>query len=177
MMAALEKAVPLRGRTTLEIGIGTGGFTVEMLRRGAQRAVGVDAISNQLAQARRLAEHFEVADRLELFEGEFSAISSQVGGADVVVLDRVVCCYPDWKALLEAAASRAQSVVVMSYPRESWFSRLWIGSANLGMRVLRRAFRLYLHSPSEMHALLRRHGFVPQVVGHRVAWELLIATR
>jgi hypothetical protein len=118
-----------------------------------------------------------VADKLELQEGDFTAISSKVGNADVVLLDRVVCCYPDWRTLLDAAATRAARAVAMTYPRESWYNRIWITSANLFMAVLRRTFRLHLHSPSAMHKLLRERGFTPHVVGHRMAWELLVATR
>jgi SAM-dependent methyltransferase len=177
LVRALQRRLDLTGRSTLEIGIGTGGLTVELLRRGVARAVGVDAIANQLTYARQLAEEFGVANRLELREGDFTSVSGAIDSADVVVLDRVVCCYPDWRSLLDAAASRAGMAVAMSYPRQSWYTRLWVTIANLGMRVLRRTFRLHLHSPAAMHELLRARGFAPKVVGHRFAWELLVATR
>ena len=177
LVRALQQRMDLTGRSTLEIGIGTGGLTVELLRRGVARAVGVDAIANQLTYARQLAEEFGVANRLELQEGDFALINSAVGSADVVVLDRVVCCYPDWRTLLDAAATRAGMAVAMTYPRQSWYNRVWVTTANIGMRMLRRTFRLHLHSPAAMHELLRARGFAPQVVGHRLAWELLVATR
>ncbi|HEY0672747.1 MAG TPA: methyltransferase domain-containing protein [Longimicrobiales bacterium] len=177
MLRALEQRVALRGLRTLEIGIGTGGFTIEMLRRGASRAVGVDAMPNQLEQAKALATEAGVADRLVLKQGDFTELYEEVSPAEVVVLDRVVCCYPDWRSLLDDAAARAELLVVMSYPRSAWYTRIWVKTANLAMRMLRRTFRLYLHAPAEMQALLRQRGWTPQVVGHRVAWELLIATR
>src|SRR5688572_20171582 len=120
LVRALQQRMDLTGRSTLEIGIGTGGLTVELLRRGVARAVGVDAIANQLTYARQLAEEFGVANRLELQEGDFALINSAVGSADVVVLDRVVCCYPDWRALLDGAATHAGMAVAMTYPRQSW---------------------------------------------------------
>jgi magnesium-protoporphyrin O-methyltransferase len=177
LMRALERRVGLQGRSTLEIGIGTGGFTVEMLKRGATSAVGVDAMSNQLQQAQTLAREAGVADRLQLQLGDVTAIGEQLGESDVVVLDRVICCYPDWSALLTVAALHARMALAISYPRQSWYSRIWITSGNLFMRVLRRTFRIHLHSPGAMQQLLRTHGFSPRVVGHRAVWELLIATR
>jgi SAM-dependent methyltransferase len=177
MLHALERHIDLKGRTTLEIGIGTGGFTVELLRRGAAAAIGVDALSNQLAQARLLANEAGFGERLELKHGDFTEVATEVAAADVVVLDRVVCCYPDWQGLLSNAVAHARTAVVMSYPRASWYNRIWIASANLTMRVLRRTFRLHLHAPAAMQELLRRQGFAPSVVGHRLAWELLVATR
>lgn len=177
LLRGLERKVGLKDRTTLEIGLGTGGFTIEMLKRGAASAVGVDAVAGQLEQARRLAEAQGVADRLQLTNADMTEISEQVSPADVVVLDRVICCYPDWHGLLDAAASHARAAMALSYPRDAWYTRFWVASANIGMRLLRRSFRLYLHSPAALQQLLRAKGFSPQVIGHRAMWELLIATR
>jgi magnesium-protoporphyrin O-methyltransferase len=177
MLRALARRVELKGRTSLEIGIGTGGFTIELLRHGIAAATGVDALDNQLKQARALAQDAGVGERLELKQGDFTEVAALLPVADVVVLDRVVCCYPNWQTLLGSALAHARSVVLMSYPRAAWYNRIWISSANLVMRLLRRTFRMYLHPPAAMHALLQSHGFQPHVVGHRFAWELLIATR
>ena len=176
-MNALDRKVGLTNKTTLEIGIGTGGFTVEMLKRGAAAAVGVDAITNQLEQAQLLAQEGGVADRLKLQVGDVTEIGDQLPTSDVVVLDRVVCCYPDWRSLLSTASSHARAAIAMSYPRRAWYTRVWVNSANAGMRLLRRTFRLHLHSPLAMHELLRADGFSPKVIGYRGVWELLIAVR
>ena len=177
LLRGIDRAIGLRGRTTLEIGIGTGGFTIEMLKRGAAAATGVDAIANQLAQARALAQEAGVADKLELLEGDVTRLAAPIPAADIVVLDRVVCCYPDWRALLDTAATHGRAAVAMTYPRAAWYTRLWITSANVGLRVMRRQFRLYLHSPEAMQQFLRSRGFVPHVLGHRGVWQLLVAAR
>jgi magnesium-protoporphyrin O-methyltransferase len=177
LLAALDRSIKLKNKSIMEIGIGTGGLTVEMLKRGATSAVGVDAINNQLQQAHLVALEAGVADRLLLKQGDVTQMHDQLPTSDVVVLDRVVCCYPDMSALLDAASTHARAAVALTYPREAWYTRLWISAANTGMRVLRRTFRLHLHSPSAMQALLRQHGFSPMVIGHRGVWELLIAAR
>jgi magnesium-protoporphyrin O-methyltransferase len=177
LLNALDRKVGLTNKTTLEIGIGAGGFTVEMLKRGASAAVGVDAITNQLQQAQLLAQEAGVADRLELQTGDATEIGEQVPASDVVVLDRVVCCYPDWRALLDTASSHARAAIAMTYPRQAWYTSMWVSSANAGMRLLRRTFRLHLHSPRAMQDALRAHGLVPEVIGHRGVWELLLAVR
>lgn len=177
MLRALEQRVGLRGRSTLEVGLGAGGFTIELLRRGASRAVGVDAVDNQLRSARQLAQEAGVAEKLQLKHGDFTDIAHDLPSADVVVLDRVVCCYPDWRALLENAASHAQSAIVMSYPRNAWYARAWVSTANAFMRLLGRTFRLHLHPPDAMQSLLRGRGFTPELIGHRGIWEMLIAQK
>jgi 2-polyprenyl-3-methyl-5-hydroxy-6-metoxy-1,4-benzoquinol methylase len=177
LLSALDRKVGLKGRTTLEIGIGTGGLTVEMLKRGATSAMGVDAIDNQLRHAQILAEEAGVSDRLQLKQGDVTELGEQLVTCDVVVLDRVVCCYGDWRALLGTASAHARDAVALSYPRQAWYTQLWVKSANAGMRLLRRTFRLHLHSPAAMHELLRTRGFSPRVIGHRGVWELLVAQR
>lgn len=177
LLESLDRIVPLKDKSTLEIGIGTGGLTVEMLKRGAARAVGVDAIGNQLRHAEMLAQEAGVGDRLSLKQGDMTELGQELGTSDVVVLDRVVCCYPDWHALLDAAASHARAAVALSYPREAWYTRLWVRGANAGMRLIRRTFRLHLHSPRAMQELLRERGFAPRLIGYRGVWELMIATR
>lgn len=177
MLQALDAEVGLKDRSTLEIGVGAGAFTVEMLKRGAREATGVDAVTNQLEQARQLARYSGVANRLRLERGDFTEIGSRIEAADIVVLDRVVCCYPDWRALLEQAAAHARGALLMSYPRQAWYTRVWVRATNIGFSLLRQTFRLHLHPPADMQALLRSRGFTPRVIGHRAVWELLLATR
>ena len=176
LVAAIESAVPLKGKRTLEIGVGVGAVTIEMLRRGAASATGVDAVASQLEQARVLAAEKGVADRLELVLSEFTA-TSQIAKADVVVLDRVVCCYPDWKSLLGAAAAHARSGIALTYPRRKWWVIFLWRLTDVWLRVMRNNFKLFIHSPRDMHALLAAHGFEPRVVGTYYWWEIAVAAR
>ena len=176
LLTSIERALPLPDRRTLEIGVGAGAFTVELLRHGAAHAVGVDAVAAQLAAARTLAAESGVADRAEFVLGDFTQIGAQ-SNADIVVLDRVVCCYPDWQTLLTAAAARADMLIAMTYPRDRWPLHTFAVSANLWLRLTRSDFRFHVHPVAAMHALLRAQGFTPNVTGHFFGWELLIATR
>lgn len=173
----LLKAIgALENRTTLEVGLGAGAVTVEMLRRGAARATGVDAVANQLAAARSLATEFGVGDRAGFVLGDFAA-SDDVPSADVVVLDRVVCCYEDWRLLLDTAARHAHAKVALTYPRDTWWMRGVARLMNVWWRLKRSDFRFRVHPVAEMHAHLRAAGLQPTVADHHVGWEVLIAAR
>ena len=176
LLDALDAARPLGGTRTLEVGAGVGGLTISMLRRGAARAHAVDASPPALEQARTLAAEENVADRLELTLADFTT-HDMPGAYDVVVLDRVVCCYPDWKTLLGRAAAAAQSTLGFTYPRDAWYAHALFAATNGMQTVLRRQFRVYVHPPEQMHALLREHGLRPEVVGHAGIWEIAVATR
>lgn len=175
LVDAIASAISLHEKQTLEIGVGAGAVTVEMLRRGAAHATGVDAVPTQLANARALASDFGVADRAEFVLGDFTAV--EVANADVVVLDRVVCCYPEWRPLLAAAATHTNSVLAMTYPRDVWWLRLSRRALNFSRWLLRSDFRFHVHPPPAMHALLALHGLKPRITGRYFAWEVLVASR
>ncbi|MGQ0560403.1 MAG: class I SAM-dependent methyltransferase [Gemmatimonadota bacterium] len=176
LVKAIERAHPLANTTTLEIGVGAGAVTVELLRRGAARAVGVDAVEAQLEAARRLARDFAVADRLEFLHAEFTP-DSDVGSADVVIMDRVICCYADWQSLLTAAATRARTVVAMTYPRDVWWMKAVARCMNLWWLILRSEFRFRVHPAAGMQRLLEEAGLKPSLAGRYWGWEVLTARR
>ncbi len=176
LIEAIRRAVPLHEAVALEGGAGVGGLSIELLRRGLTRAVAVDAIPAFARMARRLAEDYGVASRLELQVADFAELDDDAE-YDIVVLDRVVCCYPDWRALLQVATSHATGVVALTYPRAAWWTRAAAGATNAGMWAARKRFRLHIHDPAEMHAMLRRAGFEPDVVGRVGTWELCVAPR
>ena len=60
-------------------------------------------------------------------------------------MHRVVCCYPDYDALVGAAAERAQRYLVMSFPRPRCAVRAWFGAANVVARLLRWEYRTWVH--------------------------------
>ncbi len=162
--------------TVLEGGAGVGGISIELLRRGVPHATAVDASPAAVRMARRLAEEYGVAHRITCVVDDFAHMEDDTVH-DLVVLDRVVCCYPDWRALLDAAAARASRAIAFTYPRSAWWTSLGVSAANSALWLMRRRFRMHVHPPSEMHALLRSHGFAPRVAGHVGVWEVCIAPR
>ncbi|HEX7117762.1 MAG TPA: class I SAM-dependent methyltransferase [Longimicrobiales bacterium] len=176
LVEALAAAAPLEGATTLEIGAGIGGLSLALLERGADRATTIDAAPATAVVARALAAERGVADRLEVRVGDFAEQPAD-DRYDAVVLDRVVCCYPDWRGLLAPAADSARRAVAMTYPRDVWYMRLFTRTLNGVMALLRREYRFYLHPAPAMHDELRRHGLEPRVAGRTNVWELLVAVR
>src|SRR5690606_10263617 len=126
--------------------------------------------------ARTLAEEYGVAHRMSGVVADFAHMDDD-SVHDLVVLDRVVCCYPDWRALLEAAADRASRAIALTYPREAWWTRFGVSAGNAVLWLGRRHFRLHVHPPAAMHALLRTRGFAPRVAGRVGIWEICLAPR
>lgn len=174
LLEQIRRRVNLRNIRTLEGGAGIGGLTIEMARAGAT-ARAVDATPFAVRTARVLAEEQGVAEQTTFMEADFTAMKPE--RADVVVLDRVVCCYPDWRALVDRAATSADRILAFTWPRDNTISRAAIATANAWERLLRRRFRLHLHPTSEMMRRMNELGFRAEITGHHFLWEIVIAER
>jgi len=167
----------IAGATVLEIGGGVGEIQLELLRRGAERAVNLELSPAYDAEAARLASEAGVQDRVERRLHDIAVDPAAIAPADIVVLHRVVCCYPDYERLLGAAAAHARRALVFSHPRHNVISRLIVGAENLGFRLSRREFRVFVHPPAAMLAVLGEHGLEPKFAEGGFAWEARGASR
>jgi magnesium-protoporphyrin O-methyltransferase len=166
------EANALGGATVLEVGGGIGEIEIELLKRGARSAVNLELSPAYDTEAQRLLAEAGLSDRAERRLHDIALNPEGVEPADIVVLHRVVCCYPDYERLLTAAAGRARRVLVFSYPRRNTGSRLFIAIQNLGLRLSRKEFRTFAHPPAAMLAVLGANG-LRQVFSHRgVAWQI-----
>ena len=78
--------------------------------------------------------------------------------ADIVVMNKVVCCTPDGVELAGIAASLARRTLALSYPRRAWWVSGVLRLVNTYFRVRRRRFRVYVHAPDALHAAVEAHG-------------------
>jgi magnesium-protoporphyrin O-methyltransferase len=164
--------------TVLEIGGGVGEIQLELLARGAARTVNLELSSSYEAEAARLISEAGVAGRVTRRLGVDLAVTTEdVAIADVVVLHRVVCCYPDYERLLGAAADRARHTIVFSHPPRTLTRRASVAVGNITLRLSHKSYRGFIHSPSAMIDTLRRHGFEPRLRHNGRSWCVVGATR
>jgi magnesium-protoporphyrin O-methyltransferase len=166
------EASGVEGATVLEIGGGVGEIQIELLKRGARRTVNLELSPAYETEAQALLVETGFADRVERRRVDIAAAPDSVEPADAVVLNRVVCCYPDYERLLGAAAAHAGRLLVFSYPRRNPVSRLWIAGQNLVFRVMRKEFRTFAHPPAAMLAVVRERGLDTAYAHKRLVWQV-----
>jgi hypothetical protein len=106
------------------------------------------------------------------------ADAAEIGVHDVVVLHRVVCCYPDVDALVGAAAARAGRILLLTYPQERWYTRAGLRVVNAFLRLSRCGFRTYVHPVERIYAAAAAHGLTPTTRERNgVLWESAALTR
>jgi magnesium-protoporphyrin O-methyltransferase len=156
------------GASVLEVGGGIGDLGLELLGRGAERAVVVELSNGYDEEAQALAAEAGAEARIERRHGDFAEEEASIELADVVVMHRVVCCYPDPDLLVGAAARHARRLLALSFPRDTWWLRLGLGAANVWFR-LRGGIQSYVHPPAEIVRIAEAAGF-STVLDERSTW-------
>ncbi len=176
LLAALREA-GIEGATVLDGGGGIGTVAHELLGAGAAQATVVDASSHYLAAGQEEAQRRNVGARLALIHGDYVALAPTLPTADVVTLDKVVCCYPDMDRLLGATTGRAGRLHGIVYPREDWWLHLAIAAHNALRRIRGSAFRAYVFPHSAIDAAIRRAGFALRTRHRGLFWVVALYER
>ena len=167
----------VEGAHVLEIGGGVGALCIELLLGGAASAVNVELSSSYRDAASALALEAGVSDRLEQIAADGTRYASERrGGFDIVILNRVVCCYPDARSLLAAAAAAARRMVVASYPTVHPISRAIVRVSNYVRERRGSDFRVFVH-PEETLVEPARSGLRQVYLRARPVWSVRAWTR
>jgi SAM-dependent methyltransferase len=145
------------GATVLEVGGGVGAVDLELLKRGAERATIVELSHGYDEEALALAREVGAEARIERRHGDFGADEAALDAADIVVMHRAVCCYPDPELLVGAAARHARRLLALSFPRDTWWLRLGFRLAN-GWCRMTGGIEAFVHSPALVVGVPEAYG-------------------
>jgi magnesium-protoporphyrin O-methyltransferase len=165
------------GPVLLDIGAGLGAIHHDLLDGHVSRAVHVDASSASLRLAREETARRGHGKRVEFVPGDFVAMAGALPAADLVTLDRVICCYDDMDHLVTLAAQRARRMVGAVYPRDAWWMRVAFTLLNRLLRLKRSAFRVFVHEPRAIDVVLRSQGLERRSHRLTLGWEVVVYLR
>jgi magnesium-protoporphyrin O-methyltransferase len=163
----------LVGATVLEIGGGVGEIQVELLRRGASHVTNLEISTNYEDEAAQLLARSGMTDRVTRRLLDIAQAPDDVEPADLVVLHRVVCCYPDYRRLLSAAASHARRMLVYSHPAANLLTRTEFGAENLYRRLTGNGFRAFIHPPDALVRAAESGGLTTTYRHHSWEWDVV----
>lgn len=166
------RSLSMTNAELLDIGGGVGAIQLELLGDVAVKATDVDASSSYLKVASEEAVRRGHESRVHFVHADFTDIADKIPQADIVTLDRVVCCYPDFRRLLKAAAGHSRKAIAFTYPRETWYLRIGFKIVNFFQSLGKDPFRIFLHPISKMDSLLRSEGFERVTRSQLFVWEM-----
>ena len=176
LLAALQ-AAGVADRTLLDIGGGIGAIQYALLKAGARSAVSVDASTAYIEAAQLEARRQGLADRIEFHSGDFVDLAGSLPPADIVTLDRVICCYHDMPALVGLSAARARELYALVFPRDGAWMRLALRLLNLFERLKGSPFRSFIHPTAAVEAVLLEHGLRRQFYRRAGVWQVALYAR
>lgn len=158
LLEGLEKA-GYRDKTLLEVGSGVGHLHQTLLERGARSAVGIDLAPAMIEQASDWATKRGLSDYTCYLSGDFMEVADNIQPADINILDKVVCCYPDADGLVHRCLEKTGEVIALTYPRHTWYTRFGVAVSAFFLRLVGSAFRPYVHDPEQIEQWITEAGF------------------
>jgi len=167
----------VRADTLLDVGGGIGVLDHELLAGGLGAAVHVEVAAAYLEAAREEATRRGRADRITFVAGDIVDIAPQLAPADLVMLDRVLCCYPALESLVQSTAAKARHYWAASFPRDHWLPKVQMRWENARRARAGDPFRSFVHPVRTIYALLGAAGLAPVLIHRGLFWEAVLCAR
>ena len=165
------------GASVLEIGCGTGELQRRVLAAGAASAVGIDMAGGMIEQARAAAEREGLQESAAFLVGDAVERAAELQPAALVVLDKVLCCYPEIDHLLAMSLQRTQRLYAVVVPRPHWLVAAVWRVAIAVFKLLRSTFHPFYHDWQRTASAISAAGFHRIFAAHTLAWEAWIYRR
>lgn len=157
LISAIEE-IGVKGKTLLDIGAGVGAIQLELFKSGLKQSTDVDASSAFLDKAKQLAEINGLEKSIEFLHGDFSDLEDKIKEADIVTLDKVICCYDDMESLVKLSAAKAKSLYGVIYPRDNWLAKLSFSFSNIYLWITRSPMRVFVHNNVTVNSIITESG-------------------
>ena len=177
LLVAALKAEGVEGKTLLDIGGGIGAIQHELLDAGAASATSVEASRPYLNAARGESKRRGHAGRVHFRHGDFVELAPAIDAADVVTLDRVICCYADVHGLVSESAARTRMLYGLVYPRDTRLVRFGVTTVNLLLRLLRKPMRAFVHRVEDVERLVEAAGLRRHYLASAGVWQVAVYQR
>jgi len=171
------KAQGVAGKSLLDIGGGLGAIQHELVAADLAMVTNVDGSSAYLAICKEEAELRGYADKATYHHGNFVELADQIEPADIVTLDKVLCCFDDVDSLVKLSAAKAKQFYAVVYPRNKW----WLGVFRVGAKILSAikgtTFSFFPHSSEHVDQMIKDAGFNQTHYAQNFVWQLVIYNR
>ncbi len=169
--------VPIGQSSLLDVGSGIGAIQYELFGDGLRQAINVEASTPYLETSKAEARRRELTGRTSYHFGDIVDLAPELSEANIVTLDKVICCYPDPESLIEATASKTTQVYGVVYPRVRLITKIGIKLGNIWAQLWNNEFRMYLFSTNYIDRIIRDQGFSLLDQAQTFLWHITLYSR
>ena len=152
-------SLEIEGKTLIDVGGGIGALQWWFLESKGSETISIDASSGYLEQAESHAKMKGWANQTRFIFGDFVQAHEQVEPVDLITLDKMVCCYPNYKEIIEISCAKANGHIALSYPIDGPISKLFAWFDGLLNKFKGQNFRPFVHPVSEIRKTFEQAGF------------------
>ena len=173
LVAAVQQ-LPLDNCSVLDIGGGIGVQSFAALERGAAFSTHIDISQAYCQTFLNEAERQGLQDKVSSQQGDFLEVAPQLDPADLVVLDKVICCYKDYEMLVKQSVAKAGKWYAFTLPRDVWWVRWVHGTEQFFKRRKPNYFPSFVHPTTDVEQMVREAGFVKKSETTQREWQTFV---
>ena len=167
----------VQGLNFLDIGGGIGAIQYDLIKAGASNGTSIEASSAFFDIVKEEALQNGLTERVNFKYGDFTATASDVDSADIVTLDKVICCYDDMSELVGLSSKLARKIYAVIYPRDVWWTKLALLMVNFYPRIKGSSFRVFIHPTKKVEEIIFGNGLKRNYYATTLFWQVAIFTR
>lgn len=171
------KQQDLSHASLLDIGGGVGAIAWELMDHGIEQVYYQEISQAYAREFLNQANQRSLQERVHVHIGDFVEQHQNLPATDVVTLDKVICCYEDFRPLVTLSAQKALRVYAYTIPLDVWWVKMIQSLEVLVKRVIGNNVRTYVHPVAEVEKLVIAQGFEKVYQRQNREWLTVIFNR
>ena len=167
----------VQGLNFLDIGGGIGAIQYDLIKAGASNGTSIEASSAYIDVVKEETLQNGLAERVNYKQGDFTTTATDVDSADIVTLDKVICCYDDMSELVGLSSKLARKIYAVIYPRDVWWTKLAFLMMNFYTRIKGCSFRTFIHPTQKVEEIIFENGLKRNYYTTTLIWQVAIFTK
>ena len=176
LLNAVNK-IGVQGMTFLDIGGGIGAIQYALIKWGALNGVSIEASSAYIDSIKEETGKNNLTEKVVFKHGDFTTIASDLNSSDIVTLDKVICCYDDMNRLVNLSSKLARKIYAVVYPRDNWWTKLFLPIINFYPKIKGSSFRLFIHPTNKVEDIIIKNGLKRIYNTTRLFWQVTVFIR
>tara|TARA_B100001750_G_C15388391_1_gene536150 strand:- start:52 stop:657 length:606 start_codon:yes stop_codon:yes gene_type:complete len=176
LLNAVNK-IGVQGMTFLDIGGGIGAIQYALIKWGALNGVSIEASSAYIDSIKEETGENNLTEKVVFKHGDFTTIASDLNSSDIVTLDKVICCYDDMNRLVDLSSKLARKIYAVVYPRDNWWTKLFLPIINFYPKIKGSSFRLFIHPTNKVEDIIINNGLKRIYNTTRLFWQVAVFIR
>ena len=176
LLKAIHKT-EVKGLNFLDIGGGIGAIQYDLIKAGASSGTSIEASPAYIDLAKEEIRKYNLAEIIDFKHGDFTAIASDVDSADIVTMDKVICCYDDMSELVKLSSKLSRKIYAIIYPRDVWWTKLALPFINFYPLIRRSPFRVFIHPTKKVEEIIIKNGFKRDYYAKTLFWQVAMFTK